>query len=736
MSGPTRRPPRPEDILDFRIATDPRLAVDGRVAWFTLQTANRRRDGYRDAIWAMASDGSGSPRRLTNGAAHDRHPRPSPDGTTLAFLSDRRALLEDEPDAPERREDTTQIHLLPLGGGEAQRLTDLPRGIDGFAWSPDGRWIAAISSSLGSSREEDRRLRRLAADEGKASPLRSDYRYIDRLGYMLNGAGFTYDRVPHLWLVDALTGSARRLTSGATGDADPAWAPDGSRIAFVSNRRRDRDLVEHADIYVIDIESMQVRAITAGGQSVFGAPVWLPDGSAIAALGHRFPARAGSRFDVWLLAADGSDAKADGGTNLSARHDLMPASAVISDVTVVEQPRLTVSADGAWLSFLAPIDGATELWRVATDDGRLERRTHGRWCISSFDSVTASDVERVVVLRSSPEELPDLFVVPDSGDAGAAGGMERITNLNGELLDGLELSTPVDRWLDIDGRSVQGWYLPPISEARPAAAPDLGQRGTGGAPAGNGGRSGAAPLVVQVHGGPHSLYAWAPMWEFQVLAGAGMGVWYSNPRGSQGYGQVFSAANFRDWGDGPTRDVLAGVDALVAEGLADPNRLGLTGGSYGGYLTNWIIGHDDRFAAALTCRSVSDVAMLMHTGDISGPEFGRQEFGVTPWEDAAYYTAISPLTYARAIRTPLLIQHAENDIRTTIGQAEALFTVLRSLGRPVRLMRVPAETHELTRSGTPFRRAENLVQVRDWFAHFLVAGRRRMPPLPADRGGK
>ena len=230
------------------------------------------------------------------------------------------------------------------------------------------------------------------------------------------------------------------------------------------------------------------------------------------------------------------------------------------------------------------------------------------------------------------------------------------------------------------------------------------------------------------------------MWEFQVLAAAGIGVYASNPRGSEGYGEAFNAANYRDWADGPMRDVLGGIDALVAEGRADPERLGLTGGSYGGYLTNWMIAHDQRFRAALTARSVSDVAMLMLTGDISGAEFGRQEFGVAPWEDPDYYRSISPLTYAHQIRTPLLIQHAENDIRTTVGQAEALFTVLRSLRRPVRFMRVPDENHELTRSGTPFRRIENLVQVRDWFVHFLVKGRRTMPPAPkarsaAARGG-
>jgi dipeptidyl aminopeptidase/acylaminoacyl peptidase len=226
------------------------------------------------------------------------------------------------------------------------------------------------------------------------------------------------------------------------------------------------------------------------------------------------------------------------------------------------------------------------------------------------------------------------------------------------------------------------------------------------------------------------------VWEWQVLAGSGIGVFACNPRGSDGYGEAFNAANYRDWGDGPTRDILAGVDALVADGRADPDRLGVTGGSYGGYLTTWIIGRDQRFRTAMACRGVNDMTMLMLTGDIASGDWARLEFGAAPWEDPDYYREVSPLTYAGEMRTPLLIQHSEQDLRTTIGQAEALFTVLRSLRRPVRLMRVPGESHELTRSGTPFRRVESIVQVRDWFSWFLVEGKRRLPPRPRIRAGR
>jgi dipeptidyl aminopeptidase/acylaminoacyl peptidase len=312
-------------------------------------------------------------------------------------------------------------------------------------------------------------------------------------------------------------------------------------------------------------------------------------------------------------------------------------------------------------------------------------------------------------LRSTATAPPDLWLL-EMQDASSPSKPRRLTRFNTEVLDELALHQPVERHVTVDGRDIQGWLLP---------------AGVG-----------PQPLVVQIHGGPHTLYGWSPSWEFQLLAAAGMSVFYCNPRGSEGYGEAFNDANHRDWGPGPSRDVLAGVDALVADGLADPERLGLTGGSYGGYLTSWIVGHDQRFRAVMTCRSVNDMGMLFTTGDIAGGDWAQLEFETTPWDDPAYFREISPIAYADQIRTPLLIQHSERDIRTTIGQAETLFTVLRSLRRPVRLLRVPEETHELTRSGTPFRRVENLRIVESWFRHFLIDGKRGLPPLPKVHGGR
>lgn len=719
------RPAEPADLERFRIPTEPRLSPDGRWAAFTLQTVAPQRDGYRHAVWLVPTDGSTPARQLTLGAKHDRHPRFSPDGRTLAFLSDRRLLVEERPgdraagaregkdDPAKDREDATQVYLLPLDGGEARRLTDLPRGVEAFEWSPDGRSLVIVSVSRGATREEEVRLRGRGGREREEEPgPRPDFRYIDRLGYQYNGIGFIDDRETHLWLIDVESGRARRLTEGPGPESSPVWSPDGRRIAFVANRRPNRDIVWRSDVWVVDVETGRQTRVT-GGEGAFDTPCWLPDEETLVVLGHRFPAGAGSRNDIWRFPADGSDNGPGGGRNLSARHDLMPGSAMNSDLTIGEAARLVVAGDGRLL-FTAPVDGAYAVWAISTADGAVERLTAGREYISAFDAARVGERTWLAYLRSAPTALPDLWFLTVPGGTAPT----RLTALNDAALADVLLVEPEERTWEVDGRRIQGWYLPPLRDGRPATLAD-----------------GPQPLVLEIHGGPQTLYGWSPMWEWQVLSGSGIGVVAANPRGSQGYGQDFCAANQRDWADGPMRDVLAGVDLVVAEGWADPARLGVTGGSYGGYLTNWIVAHDHRFRAAVTCRSVSDMTTLMLTGDISGGDWAKWEFGATPWEDPAYFRSISPLTYAPQIRTPLLIQHAENDLRTTIAQAEALFTVLRSLRRPVRFMRVPGETHELTRSGTPFRRVENLVQIRNWFRHFLILGRRRLPPKPRIRAG-
>ena len=707
------RPARPDDLYRLSVPMDPRLSPDGRLVAFTVKRSAAGKDGYRQAVWLAPVDGSAEPRAVTMGARTDRHARFSPDGRTLAFLSDRRLLVEDDPERPtdpKEREDGNQVHLLPLDGGEARRLTDLPRGVNEFAWSPDGTRLAILTSSLGATLAEDHR-KRGKPDKPKpgATPL-SDYRYIDRLAYQYNGAGFVDDQEAHLWLVDVATGAARPLVAGPSAESSPAWSPDGTRIAFTANRRRDPDIDFRSGVFVVDVATREVTTVAGGNDALFFNPAWTRDGTAILALGDRFP-RGGYRTGLWRFAADGSDGGPRGGTDLLARSELKPDAGMNSDVTVGENARALPSADGKHALFLAPVEGSYELWRVALDGrGEPERLTGDRHYLSGWDAVPANgEADTIAAIRSDATSFAEL-VTFEAPAKGTAGERRVLTHLNDELAAELSLVAPIDRRWQSGGAEVQGWLYPAGESAQ--------------------------PLVLEIHGGPHTLYGWSPCLEWQVLAGAGISVLATNPRGSEGYTEAFNRANLGDWGDGPMEDVLAGVDAVIADGLADPERLGVTGGSYGGYLTNWIVGRTQRFKAAVTCRSVVDMRMLFLTGDISGGEWARIEFGRDPWRDTEYFHAMSPLSLAENVRTPLLIQHAEQDLRCTIGQAESLFTVLRSLKRPVRFMRVPGESHELTRGGAPFRRAENLVQVRDWFVHFLVKGGTRLPHPPRNRAGR
>ncbi|HEX8025422.1 MAG TPA: S9 family peptidase, partial [Candidatus Limnocylindrales bacterium] len=584
-----------------------------------------------------------------------------------------------------------------------------PRGVDTFEWSPDGTRLAVLSSSRGADRKADTKARRRLDEAKPGTPPASDYRYFDRLGYQLNGAGFIDTRKAQVWIVEAATGAARKLTSYANGVDEISWSPDGKRLAITTAQRRDADLTFLRRVLVLDPDTGAETAIAARPDGIYFSPAWLPDGKRLAILGGTRP-DVYFRTQVLLFAADGSEARGEG-TDLTGAADVMAAPAMGSDLTPGEGARPIPIDGGRSILFNAAHAGALDLWRVATDGGgKPERLTDGHHYLSGYDAVAVGARTRVVAIRSTASQVSQV-VVGDLTRSARSLELRTVANLNEAFEAEVELREPEMRWVESEGRRIQSWLVP-----------------------GGEGR-GRKPAVVEIHGGPHTFYGWSPYLEFQVLAGAGISVLYTNPRGSDGYGRDFNRANINDWGVGPMRDVLACVDAWIEAGRIDGDRLGVTGGSYGGYLTNWIVGHTDRFKAALSARSVSDLSVMYQTGDLTGTDWPSWEVGKYPWEDPARHRELSPVTYADAIHTPLLIQHSEKDIRTTVAQAEILFARLRRLRRPVRFMRVPEETHELTRSGTPFRRVENLIQVRDWFSHFLVAGKRGLPPMPRTKHG-
>jgi len=388
---------------------------------FTLQRVGPSFDRYATAVWIAPTAGEEPARQLPLGARRDGHGRWSPDGRSIAFLSDRRTLVEEEPGAPKDREDGTQIHLLPASGpGEARRLTDLPRGVDTFEWSPDGRCIAVLSASRGSTREADARARRALGESKPGTPPASDYRFADRLHFQENGQGFTGNRTSQVWLVDAQTGAARRLTDLAACVNELAWSPDGSHLAITTGGTRLHDLLYRPRVVVVDVGSGSLTPVAEHRRGVFFGPAWLPDGQSIAVMGGMLPHQA-YRNEIWLFQANGSDPT--GGRDLSSRHDVMPASSLNSDVTIGEGTGLRPTADGAAILFLAPHRGASELWRIAIADGALERITDGRHYLSSFDVAGggpgSAGVARIVAVRSTAVEVPDLFAgtLPATGGA-------------------------------------------------------------------------------------------------------------------------------------------------------------------------------------------------------------------------------------------------------------------------------------------------------------------------------
>jgi dipeptidyl aminopeptidase/acylaminoacyl peptidase len=707
-----RRSPRPEDLYQLCVPTETALSPDGRFVAFTVRSVAPGRDGYRSALWIAPTDGEGPARQLTAGAKSDTAPRWSPDGRMLAFLSDRTGVLQaggagakpGKAEAP--KEGGTQAWLLPFAdGGEARQLTDLPKDIQGLDWSPDDRRLVVVSGASSTEPEKP-------AERGPEDPPAPDTRLIDTLLYQFNDAGFINDRFSRLWLVDAESGAAELLTRGDHHDRDPRWSPDGRRIAFVSDRHRNPDLGWRSDIYLVEIGDRGVRQLSTGaGRQSWGAPAWSPDGRWVAAIGVRdWKKGVLDQASVWRFRVrDGRDEHLLDGADLDA------ASGMNSDLFGGAPASVHWMADGRWIVFAAAVEGSVELWRVAAEDRRVERLTRDRQYLGRQHVVPLPrGGARIAAVRTTATAAPDVVV----GDvpAGRLGAnpveLRQVSDLMGAAWGEIGLVEPQERWHEVDGRRIQGWFYPAPGSTK----------------------SGTAPVIVQIHGGPASLYGWSLMWEWQVMAANGMSVYACNPRGSQGYGQAFLTANVGDWGDGPMRDVMAGLDALVADGLVDPDRMGVTGGSYGGYLTSWIVGHTDRFKAAVTCRSVNDLVSQMLSGDIGGPTFGLLTYGVHPWDDWDLYRRHSPLTYADRITTPLLIQHAERDLRCTITQAEELFAVLRSHRRTVRLMRVPEESHELTRTGTPFRRVDNLRLIDEWFRHFLIEGRTRLPRIDPKRG--
>ena len=644
-----------QDLLTMRFVSQPQLSPDGTHVAFVSRWIDAEKNKYFSNLWLVPTTGR-KPRRFTVGDYGDTSPRWSPDGRHIAFVSD--------------RSDSSQIWLIPVDGGEAGQLTDLQEGsLGSLAWSPDGTKIAF---TLRPKPSADRKAEREAREkEHRSYPPR----VIRRAGYREDGTGYNGGERWHLQTVSVETGDVKQLTSEDYDDHSPAWSPDGKTIAFVSNRSEDADLTPgYQDLWLISSNGSAARRLTKQSGHM-QSPVWSPDGAEIAYIGHDHPDEIWGVTDphLWAVSIESGEAR-----DLTLGLDRPVGHYTISDTSESEGAvqSLIWSADGARLFFLVSDRGSCHLYTVDRSGGGPQQLTQGATdvCALSADRETT----QLALQIGSATESGDVYLLPTmDGDNRAP---IRLTDVNREWKAELSLSDSEEIWFDTcDGEKIQGWIVKP-----PDFEPDQ-----------------KYPMILEIHGGPHTQYGNAFFHEIQFLVARGYVVLYTNPRGSRGYGQAFTAAIRGDWGGPDFSDLMAGVDYAIDQGYVDPERLGVTGGSYGGFMTNWVVSHTDRFKAAVTQRSVTNMISMAGTCDVQLMG-DRTYFPSEVWEDPTLYWKLSPLSYVQNINTPLLILHSEGDLRCPIEQGEQLFIALKRLKREVEFVRYPPEaSHDLSRSGPP-----------------------------------
>ena len=677
-----------KDLLKFTWIADPQLSPDGSAVAFVRVTVNERDDRYDTAIFAVPADGRDAPRRLTAGN-RDTAPRWSPDGKRLAFV---RASERDGKTQP------GQIYVLAMDGGEARPVTELAAGAGNPAWSPDGMRLAFTSATEFKDPK--------AAGEPKPSGERkSDVQVITRAVYRENGNPGYVDNEhrTHIFTVAGVGADAPpapsqkpaapvQLTDGEFSEGGLQWAPDGSKIYFVSTRVPEPYYEEKgAELFSVPAGGGAITKVAAIEGSISNISI-SPDGSRIAFVGELrgTPIRSYSQTDLWLTGATPGSAP----KNLTADYDFDIASGIGGDQAAPRgqnRKPLVWSRDGASIFVVGAEKGSSNIKRLTVASGKLEPVTTGEHDVVAFSATP--DGSRIAATLSTQTNIGDLSVL----DPGSKAAPTQITRVNEELFKDIQQSTPEEIWYkSFDGRNIQGWILKP---------PDFDP-------------SKKYPLILEIHGGPHAAYGNTYTHEFMWMAAKGYVVLFTNPRGSTTYGQEFgNIIQYRYPGD-DYKDLMAGVDEVVKRGYVDANRLGVTGGSGGGLLTNWTITQTQRFKAAVAQRDIADWSGFWYTADFT--LYQPTWFRKAPWEDPQDFAARSPITHVAKVTTPLMLINGDADYRTPPANGgEMMFRALKYRHIPTVMVRFPRESHELSRSGEPWHRIERLRHIVGWMDQWL-----------------
>ena len=598
----------------------------------------------------------GEPRQFTSSAGSDSSPFWSEDGKIIYFLSNRSTGAKDE-------KKKNRLWAIPFSGGEAQLVAEAKNGLSNPKLSPDGKHI------LFTSRIEEESESRPEDDE-------SDVLWITKLRYKLNGQPFFPYTRSHLFTVSTEGGEPVQLTKGRYDVSSAVWSPDSGKLAFVTNiEDGDHSLIK--DIYIIAATGGEAKKITDG--TIMSRSVsWSPDGSKIAYSGYEpfGPNYTGWRnTDIWIIPASGGEKQ-----NVSSSFDRSINS---------RDGGLVWSKDNKTIYFTAPDQGATHIFMVDTEKLKISKITDGKIRVSTFTKTGET------IAYTANETLWPHEVFLHQG-----GASKQLTTINKDIMKDMALSEPEEYWFTAsDGEKIHGWVMKPIGFEKDCKY----------------------PTIVQVHGGPMGSYGYNLSHQFQVLARHGFAVVYCNPRMSTGYGEKIAADCSGHYGEKDYSDVMECVEYVVANyPFVDPSKLGVAGGSYGGWMTNWIVGHTNIFSAAVTSRSISNWDSFYGTSDIGWTWVPWQvNFGKEPWESWELVREKSPITYVDKIETPLLIIHSEQDWRCPIPDGEQLFTALKKMKKDVEFIRFPNENHGLSGRGKPKHRIERLRHMIRWFNKYL-----------------